>query len=108
MNLQINIHDIDSCVFSEVRHEDNKYDYISCYSNIFPSIHFNVGDKIDLPSFKDYLSQGELYYPDESCSYLSMELILRTIEDVTITEIKHVYTNTHGYVLCLQCDTYNP
>ena len=108
MNLQINIHDIDSCVYSEVRHEDNKYDYISCYSDTFPSIHFNVGDKIDLPSFKSYLSAGELYYPDESCSYLSIELILRTIEDIIITEIKHVHTDTHGYVLCLQCDTYNP
>lgn len=108
MNLQINIHDIDSCVFIEVRNEDNKYDYISCCSDTFPSIQFNVGDKINLPSFESYLSAGELYYPDESCSYLSMELILRTIDDIIITEIKHVHTDTDGYVLCLQCDTYNP
>jgi hypothetical protein len=107
MNIQIDIRDINRYIYHDVKSEVITYDYIACYSDSFPSIQFNVGDILDLPSFKHFLSKGELYYPDPSCSYLDMNLIVRAIDELIVTEIKHVFTDTHGYVLCLTCNTYN-
>jgi len=108
MKIQINIQDIDGYIYHDVKNQVAAIDYIACYSDDFPSIQFNVGDVIDLPSFKDFLSKGELYYPDESCSYLDMNLIVQATDELIVTERKHVFIHPHGYVLCLTCNTYNP
>lgn len=100
MNIQITIENDGHII------ENSEHDYIACYSLIFPSVSFNVGDKIDLPSFRTCLYQGELYYPDPSCSYVPMETIINRTDEIIIEQIKHVYTEEHGYVLCLHCKTF--
>ena len=96
MNIQIIID-----IGNTWREED--YDTAACYSVNFPPISFNVKDQIDLASFEDYFSLGELYYPNDKCNYVPLSTMLVFYDDVIIKNIKHVNTKEHGYILCLYC-----